>query len=93
MDLRIIGNFNGRRWSFGLMLNNHQIFRWCTTRGHTNPDGEEITGAHLHGFDAIYGDLRAFRPPGFISTTVNADFRSFLIACNIRLNGNYGVVS
>ena len=93
LELRITGNFNGRRWSFSLMLGNRQIFRWCTTRGHTNPDGEEITGPHIHSFDPMHRDFRAFQPPGFASTTVNEDFRSFLAECNITLNGIYGDVS
>ena len=71
VTLRVVGNFNGRRWSFSLMINRHQIFRWCTTQGHTNPDGEKITGAHIHRFNSTHGDFRAFRPPGFSSTTVN----------------------
>ena len=93
LELRLTGNFNGRRWSFGLMIENQQIFRWCTTEGHTNPDGEEITGPHIHRFDSAHDDFRAFQPPGFVSTTVNEDFRSFLAECNITLNGRYGDVS
>ena len=37
LELRVTGNFNGRRWSFSVMIDDHQIFRWCTTTGHTKP--------------------------------------------------------
>ena len=93
LELRLTGNFNGRRWSFGLMIEDRQICRWCTTEGHTNPDGEEISGPHMHRFDPERGDFRAFQPTGFVSTTVNQDFRSFLAEYNITLNGGYGDVS
>ena len=92
-ELRVTGNFNGRRWSFSLVIGNAQILRWCTTQGHTNPDGQEITGPHMHGFDSAHGDFRAFQPPGFVSTTVNDDFHSFLAECNITLNTSYRDVS
>ena len=89
LNLRVTGNFNGTRWSYSLMLGEHQILRWCTTRGHTNPGGEEIVGPHIHSYDLTHGDFRAHQPSGFISANPNEDFRSFLEQCNITLNGGY----
>ena len=98
VELRITGNFNGSRWSFSLMLEDRQILRWCTTRGHTNPDGVEIVGPHLHTLDLTHGDLRAHQPPGFVSTNVNDDFlvnddfMAFLAECNVGLGGTYEAI-
>lgn len=92
LNLRVTGNFNGRRWSYSLMLGEHQILRWCTTRGHTNPGGEEIVGPHIHSYDHTHGDFRAHQPPGFVSANPNEDFRSFLEQCNITLNGRYEAI-
>jgi len=89
LNLRVTGNFNGTRWSYCLMLGEHQILRWCTTRGHTNPGGEEIVGPHIHSYDRTHGDFRAHQPLGFISANPKEDFRSFLEQCNITLNGGY----
>lgn len=92
LNLRVTGNFNGARWSYSLMLGEHQLLRWCTTRGHTNPGGEEIVGPHIHSYDISHGDFRAHQPPGFSSANPNEDFRSFLKQCHITLNCGYEAI-
>lgn len=88
LQLKIDCSQNLKR--IGFILTYRGIFnvrRFCTSRGHRNPDKTEIRGPHKHSWTDQYKDKVAYRVIDIDTSTLKMALTGFLKECNIVHNG------